>query len=51
MVAGRNTRTAADELHVSVATVRNHVQSILTKMGVHSRLEAVAVAARRRWVT
>lgn len=50
MVAGRNTRAAADELHVSPATVRNHVQNILSKLGVHSRLEAVALATRRHWV-
>ena len=29
-------------LHVSHATVRNHVQHILTKLGVHSTVEAVA---------
>jgi DNA-binding NarL/FixJ family response regulator len=28
--------------------VRNHVQNILGKLGVHSRLEAVAFAARHR---
>jgi DNA-binding NarL/FixJ family response regulator len=26
--------------------VRNHVQNILTKLGVHSKLEALAVAVR-----
>jgi DNA-binding NarL/FixJ family response regulator len=26
--------------------VRNHVQNLLTKLGVHSRLEAVALATR-----
>jgi DNA-binding NarL/FixJ family response regulator len=26
--------------------VRNHVQRIITKLGVHSKLEAVAVATR-----
>jgi two-component system nitrate/nitrite response regulator NarL len=34
----------ASALVVSPATVRNHVQSILKKLGVHSRLEAVAQA-------
>jgi DNA-binding NarL/FixJ family response regulator len=29
-------------------TVRNHVQSILEKLGVHSRLEAVAYATGHR---
>jgi DNA-binding NarL/FixJ family response regulator len=34
---------------VSVTTVRNQVQSILTKLNVHSRLEAVAIANRLGW--
>jgi len=38
----------ADTLRVSPATVRNHVQNILGKLAVHSRLEAVAFAARHR---
>jgi two-component system nitrate/nitrite response regulator NarL len=33
---------------VSPATVRNHVQNVLAKLGVHSRLEAVAYANRHR---
>lgn len=36
----------ADDLVVSVHTVRNHVQNILTKLGAHSKLEAVTIAAR-----
>lgn len=47
MGAGMNTRAIAGTLGVSAATVRNHVQSILGKLGVHSRLAAVAVAHRR----
>jgi two-component system, NarL family, nitrate/nitrite response regulator NarL len=38
----------AERLHVSPATVRNHVQHILEKLGVHSRLEAAAFATRYR---
>jgi PAS domain S-box-containing protein len=48
IAAGLGTRTAADRLHVSPATVRNHVQNILGKLGAHSRLEAVALATRQR---
>jgi PAS domain S-box-containing protein len=44
MSSGANTKTMAARLHVSPATVRNHVQNILGKLGVHSRLEAVAFA-------
>jgi DNA-binding NarL/FixJ family response regulator len=36
----------ARELGISVNTVRNHVQNILAKLGVHSKLEALAVAVR-----
>ena len=45
---GLNTRNAAEHLHVSPATIRNHVQNILGKLSVHSRLEAVAYATRHR---
>jgi two-component system, NarL family, nitrate/nitrite response regulator NarL len=31
---------------VSAATVRTHVQALLIKLGVHSRLEAAAFAVR-----
>jgi PAS domain S-box-containing protein len=41
---GRSTRQIAEELHLSVETVRNHVRHLLRSMGVHSRLEAVAMA-------
>jgi PAS domain S-box-containing protein len=43
---GRSTRQIAQELHLSPETVRNHVRHILNALGVHSRLEAVALARR-----
>jgi two-component system nitrate/nitrite response regulator NarL len=49
LAEGQSTSTMATEMHVSVTTVRTHVRSVLQKLGVHSRLEAVAmVAALRR---
>lgn len=48
MMQGLNTAKVAERLHVSPATVRNHVQNIFGKLGVHSRLEAVAYATRHR---
>ncbi|TDT17503.1 LuxR family two component transcriptional regulator [Ilumatobacter fluminis] len=36
----------AERLHVSHNTVRSHVQNILSKLQVHSKLEAAAVATR-----
>lgn len=40
--SGADTKAMAARLNVSPQTVRNHVQSILGRLGVHSRLEAVA---------
>ncbi len=37
----------ARRLYISLATVRNHTQHILAKLGMHSKLEAVAYAYRR----
>lgn len=37
----------AQRLVVSLNTVRNHVQSIITKLDAHSKLEAVSTAVRR----
>ena len=46
LVAGLGSRAIAEELRISVNTVRTHVQSVLTKLQVHSRLEAAAFAVR-----
>jgi DNA-binding NarL/FixJ family response regulator len=43
---GRTNAEIAQELFLSVNTVRNHVQSVLTKLGAHSKLEAAAIAVR-----
>ena len=48
MAIGLNTAVAAERLGVSPATIRNHAQNIFGKLGVHSRLEAVAYARRHR---
>lgn len=50
VATGVNTKDAAERLHVSPATIRNHVQNILGKLGAHSRLEAVAYATRNRLI-
>lgn len=46
MISGADNRVMADTLHISYATVRTHVRSILTKLGAHSQLDAVAKATR-----
>ncbi|PYO55705.1 MAG: hypothetical protein DMD83_18270 [Candidatus Rokuibacteriota bacterium] len=44
VAGGSDTKAVAERLNVSPATVRNHVQNVLGKLGAHSRLQAVAYA-------
>jgi DNA-binding NarL/FixJ family response regulator len=46
LVEGLDGREIGRRLSISLNTVRTHVQSILTKLQVHSRLEAAAFAVR-----
>jgi DNA-binding NarL/FixJ family response regulator len=46
LARGASSGDIADELSVSANTVRSHVQNILTKLQVHSRLEAAAFAVK-----
>jgi two-component system nitrate/nitrite response regulator NarL len=46
LVEGLDTRAMTLRLGVSTTTVRSHVQALLTKLGVHSRLEAATFAVR-----
>lgn len=48
LVAGLSTETMVAELGVARATVRTHLHSVLTKLGVHSRLEAASFAVHHR---
>ena len=41
---GHSTKQIAAELHLSTETVKNHIRGLFRALGVHSRLEAVAVA-------
>lgn len=46
LVEGASSQEIMRELNVSKNTVRTHIQNILTKLQVHSRLEAAAFAVR-----
>jgi PAS domain S-box-containing protein len=46
LAEGTSTKGIADSLFISVTTTRNHVQNILRKLEVHSKLEAVSLALR-----
>ena len=45
-----NNNHIAEKLYVSVSTVKFHVSSILGKLGVNNRTEAVALAMERRLI-
>jgi DNA-binding NarL/FixJ family response regulator len=47
LARGQSNEDIAKDLFVSLHTIRNHVQNILTKLNAHSRLSAVAIATRR----
>jgi two-component system response regulator DesR len=40
----------ATALHLSPGTTRNHLSSIIQKLDVHSRIEAIRVAEERGWL-
>jgi PAS domain S-box-containing protein len=44
LAQGHSTRDISQSLSISHSTARNHIQNILHKLNVHSRLEAVAYA-------
>jgi NarL family two-component system response regulator LiaR len=46
LAAGETTVQVADRLAISALTVQSHVKSILAKLGVHSKIEAVTLAWR-----
>jgi NarL family two-component system response regulator LiaR len=50
MIEGLNNNQIADRLVVSISTAKFHVSSILSKLGVTSRTEAVSFALRHKLV-
>lgn len=47
MIRGHSNKLIARELDLSPATVKSHLKVVFEELGVHSRAEAVYVAARR----
>lgn len=48
MVEGMNNREIGEQLIISSSTVKNHVSSILSKLGTTSRTQAVALAVQNK---
>ena len=46
LASGKSGEDIADELSIAPLTVRTHVRNLLSKLGVHSRLEAVAFGVK-----
>ena len=51
LAAGETTTQIAETLGISALTVQSHVKSILAKLGVHSRLQALVFALRHNLVS
>jgi PAS domain S-box-containing protein len=47
LACGASNAKIAEALGISATTVRNHIEHLLAKLGVHSKLEAVVYAAQR----
>ena len=50
LAEGNNYQEIAEELFISVDTVRHHIRNIYKKLHVHSRSEAVAKAIRKKLI-
>ena len=48
LTAGQDNLAIAEQLHLSVTTVKHHVSSILEKLGVENRIQAAVTAVRDR---
>lgn len=46
LAAGKSGSAIAEEMHIAPLTVRTHIRNLMAKLGVHSRLEAVAFSLK-----
>ena len=49
LVGGLVAAEIAEEVYISISTARSEIRSILTKLGVHSQLDAIELALQARW--
>jgi len=50
LALGKSSDLIAGELHITPLTVRTHIRNLMSKLGVHTRLEAVSFALSRRLI-
>lgn len=50
LARGLSNKAIANELHLSVATIKNHLHNIFTKLGVHKRTQALALLRNEPWL-
>jgi PAS domain S-box-containing protein len=50
LAEGASTNTITEELYISRATARKHIQNILTKLRLHTKLEAVIYATKNNLI-
>jgi DNA-binding NarL/FixJ family response regulator len=48
---GLSNQEISERLFISINTLRNHIQNIISKLGAHSKLEAVSTAIREGLIT
>jgi two-component system, NarL family, response regulator DesR len=46
---GRNTKEIASQLSITTGTVRNYISTILDKLGVKNRIEAITQSKQKGW--
>jgi DNA-binding NarL/FixJ family response regulator len=50
IVEGQSTEQMAREMNVATSTLHSHIWRMMTKLGAHSRVQAVAIASRGSFV-